>query len=105
MAFALPAEMKVTGNAKLVLGQRIYYNSCVYCHGIEGRGQGYLLCAKSNLVGKNIPEEEIITNIQRPTFPMPPLRLTTEEQQSVAEYVHSRITSGKVSVEQSSARQ
>lgn len=73
---------------QLALGRRIYYNGCVFCHGVEGRGQGFLVCTKSPLQGKNFKPDEIIKIVERPKFPMPPLRMTKSEQEALAKFVY-----------------
>ena len=85
--FTMP-KTPVPPTPKLALGRRIYYNACVYCHGVEGRGQGFLVCPKSPLQGKIFKPDEIVRIIQKPVFPMPPLRMMASEEQALAEYVY-----------------
>jgi len=86
LSFAMPASSDPL-DAQLELGRRIYYNSCVYCHGIDGAGSSVFLCAKTSIRALRYSAEQVRTYIERPEFPMPRLRLTPDEEKAVAAYV------------------
>ena len=86
ISFAMPDTPAPT-DPKLVLGRRIYYNACVYCHGVEGIGQGFLVCPKSPLRGKTLSLAEIKYRIKKPSFPMPLMRMLPVEEEALAAYV------------------
>lgn len=86
LSFAMPPD-KEPLDPQLALGKRIYYNSCVYCHGVDGVGISVFLCAKTSIRKLGYSAEKIRDYIQQPEFPMTRLRLTPDEEKAVAAYV------------------
>jgi len=87
VSFDMPRN-SVPQDPELALGRRIYYNSCVYCHGVEGHGDSVMVCAKNPLSGKNLSEAQIRFAIENPRLPMPRVRLTAAEIQAIVLYVY-----------------